>query len=114
MSGKPFVPCHIDFQIGKTIRVMRARFGLSQKDLANILGVTFQQVQKYESGDNRISAARLYEIAQMLEIPINTLYGEQQNGQIFDNEMMDIVQNIYKMSDADKTLVKTLIARLRK
>jgi transcriptional regulator with XRE-family HTH domain len=59
-----------DADIARRVRALRLRRGLSQTALGSALGVTFQQVQKYESGSNRISAGRLYRIAQVLDAPI--------------------------------------------
>jgi len=64
----------IDPLIARNSRRQRLRKGLSQTELGNAIGVTFQQVQKYETGANRISAARLFRIARALEVPIGTLY----------------------------------------
>src|ERR1700750_1560335 len=64
-----------DVEIGKRIRAQRLSRGMSQEDLADRLGVTFQQLQKYEKGANRVSAARLREIAIALKLPIAVLYG---------------------------------------
>ncbi len=64
-----------DAEIGKRIRAQRLSRGMSQEDLADRLGVTFQQLQKYEKGANRVSAARLREIAIALKLPIAVLYG---------------------------------------
>ena len=64
----------IDAQIGQRIREARQPRGMTQEVLANGLGITFQQVQKYENGSNRISAARLYDIAQVLGLPISYFY----------------------------------------
>lgn len=64
MPGQTFIPNEIDVQIGERIAILRTRQGMTQKDLARHLGVTFQQFQKYETAANRISASRLYEIAQ--------------------------------------------------
>lgn len=58
-----------DLHIGRRIRLRRTLLGLSQQQLAGAVGVTFQQVQKYESGTNRISAARLYDISRALGVP---------------------------------------------
>ena len=60
--------------VGVNVRVWRMAKGLSQAQLANRLGVTFQQVQKYEIGGNRIGTARLVKIAAILEVPISTLF----------------------------------------
>ncbi|WP_212112932.1 helix-turn-helix domain-containing protein [Bartonella queenslandensis] len=67
-------PHFIDISIGKRIRQRRISMGLSQKELGNHLGVSFQQIQKYEKSANRVSAKCLLEIAKKLEIPISFFY----------------------------------------
>lgn len=64
----------IDVHIGKLILARRRRVGLSQKALGDQLGLTFQQVQKYERGANRVSAARLYTIAQVLDCSVESFF----------------------------------------
>ena len=64
-----------DIEIGRKIRAVRLERGLSQSGLADGIGLTFQQVQKYEKGTNRVSAGRLQRIAEMLNIPIMFFYG---------------------------------------
>ncbi len=59
-----------DIAIGRKIRFKRTMLGMSQKKLGSQLGVTFQQIQKYEKGSNRIGAGRLQEIADILNVPI--------------------------------------------
>lgn len=59
----------IDKKIGQRVRSRRLEIGMSQERLAELLGVTFQQVQKYEKGVNRIAASRLFDIAASLEMP---------------------------------------------
>lgn len=59
----------VDKKIGQRVRSRRLEIGMSQERLAELLGVTFQQVQKYEKGVNRIAASRLYDIASSLEMP---------------------------------------------
>ncbi|MBS0295128.1 MAG: helix-turn-helix transcriptional regulator [Proteobacteria bacterium] len=63
-------PHVIDTHVGARVRMRRKEQGLSQEQLAESLGVTFQQVQKYERGSNRISASRLHQIAQRLKVPV--------------------------------------------
>ena len=63
-------PNPIDVHVGKRVRMRRMLVGLSQEKLGEALGVTFQQVQKYEKGSNRISASRLQGIAQLLDVPV--------------------------------------------
>ena len=70
MSGKPFIASAIDEHIGQRIQLRRVMLGMSQKDLAGICGVTFQQVQKYECAGNRISASRLFEISVAMDTPV--------------------------------------------
>lgn len=71
-----------DAEIGKRIRALRLERGLSQTELGNLLGVTFQQIQKYEKGANRVAAGRLQRVAEALEVPITFFYAgstEQDN-----------------------------------
>jgi transcriptional regulator with XRE-family HTH domain len=64
----------IDFHIGKRMRRRRRLLGLTQQQLADACGVRFQQIQKYECGANRVSAARLWRIAGALETPVSYFY----------------------------------------
>src|SRR5882757_9683010 len=64
-----------DVEIGRKIRALRLERGLSQSNLADGIGLTFQQVQKYEKGTNRVSAGRLHKIAELLNIPVTFFYG---------------------------------------
>ena len=61
----------IDMHVGKRLRLRRTLLGMSQEQLGAELNVTFQQVQKYERGANRISASRLWDISQILDVPIS-------------------------------------------
>jgi len=67
-------PDPLDAMVGAKIRVLRLSRGLSQSDLADQIGVTFQQVQKYEKGANRVGASRLSQIANVLGIPVGELF----------------------------------------
>jgi transcriptional regulator with XRE-family HTH domain len=64
----------IDAQVGNRLRLRRMMIGMSQERLGELLGLTFQQVQKYEKGVNRIGAGRLFEIARILGVPIQYFY----------------------------------------
>src|SRR5262245_36411220 len=75
MSAKK--PDAIDVEVGQRIRIGRLESGLSQTSLAEQLGVTFQQVQKYEKGVNRVGAGRLTKIANVLGVPVSTFFGAQ-------------------------------------
>jgi transcriptional regulator with XRE-family HTH domain len=63
-----------DHHVGARIRERRVMLGLSQQQLAQMIGVTYQQAHKYERGLNRISAGRLYEIAQVLRVPVSWFF----------------------------------------
>jgi transcriptional regulator with XRE-family HTH domain len=63
-----------DVEIAKRVRTLRLQRGMSQTELGGVLDVTFQQVQKYETGSNRISAGRLQQIAEVLEVPVTYFY----------------------------------------
>jgi transcriptional regulator with XRE-family HTH domain len=72
-----------DAEIGQRVRTLRLQRGLSQTELGNLINVTFQQVQKYEKGTNRISAGRLQRIAEVLTMPVAfffTGFDDQQKG----------------------------------
>ncbi len=67
-------PNPVDLHVGGRIRMKRKVLGVSQERLAEALGLTFQQVQKYERGANRVSASKLYEIARFLQAPISYFF----------------------------------------
>jgi transcriptional regulator with XRE-family HTH domain len=68
-------PDPVDVEVGQRIRIERLQSGLSQTSLAEQLGVTFQQVQKYEKGVNRVGAGRLTKIAKVLGVSVSTFFG---------------------------------------
>lgn len=68
-----------DKHVGERLRVRRSLLGMSQEKLAEAIGLTFQQIQKYERGTNRISAGRLYQFSKILDVPIGYFY-EQYSG----------------------------------
>ena len=70
------VPNPIDVHVGNRIRMRRLLLGMNQETLANALGLTFQQVQKYEGGANRVSASRLSAMAEILSVPISYFFGD--------------------------------------
>ena len=74
------MPHSIDVMVGKRVRLRRLQLSFSQTDLATKLGLTFQQVQKYEKGTNRISCSRLYEIAAILKVPITFFFSDKEDG----------------------------------
>ena len=69
-------PNPIDIHVGGRVRLRRMLLGMSQEKLGEKLGLTFQQVQKYEKGVNRIGASRLFDLAQVLGVPIQFFYEE--------------------------------------
>jgi transcriptional regulator with XRE-family HTH domain len=70
------VPHPVDVLVGKRVRARRTELGMSQTQLAEILKITFQQVQKYERGVNRVTCSRLSEIATALNVPITFFFSE--------------------------------------
>ncbi|GJD35994.1 hypothetical protein FMGBMHLM_2908 [Methylobacterium aerolatum] len=69
----------VDRLVGLRITALRKARGLSQTALGNAVGVTFQQVQKYEKGQNRVGAGRLREIARLLEVPVSAFFEDSNN-----------------------------------
>lgn len=70
-SGRPNP---IDVHVGSRVRLRRTLLGMSQERLGEALGLTFQQVQKYERGTNRIGASRLYDLSRVLDVPVSFFY----------------------------------------
>jgi transcriptional regulator with XRE-family HTH domain len=71
---KKGTPNEIDMHVGQRLRVRRSLLGLSQEKLADAIGLTFQQVQKYERGTNRVSAGRLFELSTVLDVPVSYFF----------------------------------------
>ena len=81
MNDKKKKPNPIDIHVGSRIRLRRTMLGMSQEKLGESLGITFQQVQKYEKGTNRVGASRLQNISAILNVPVSFFFedapGEQ-------------------------------------
>jgi transcriptional regulator with XRE-family HTH domain len=73
---KAEAPNPIDIQVGARLRLRRNMLGLSQEKLAEAIGLTFQQVQKYERGTNRIGASRLHELSRVLDVPVSFFFDD--------------------------------------
>ncbi|MBR1756644.1 MAG: helix-turn-helix transcriptional regulator [Alphaproteobacteria bacterium] len=70
------IPNPIDIHVGKRVKLWRNILHITQKELGEMLGLAFQQIQKYEKGDNRISASRLWDISKVLGVPVGFFYEE--------------------------------------
>ena len=75
-AANPRKPNPVDVHVGGRVRLRRMLLGMSQEKLGEHLGLTFQQVQKYEKGANRIGASRLFDIARVLDVPIGYFFEE--------------------------------------
>jgi transcriptional regulator with XRE-family HTH domain len=86
-----------DIRLGKRVRAYRISLGMSQSALAEKVGVTFQQIQKYESGANRMAGGRLKKVADVLGLPIATLLDENENGgnPKIDHSLIEILSQPY-------------------
>ncbi len=69
-------PHPVDIHVGGRVRLRRTMLGMSQEKLGEAIGLTFQQVQKYERGTNRIGSSRLFELSRVLEVPITFFFDE--------------------------------------
>jgi transcriptional regulator with XRE-family HTH domain len=78
MSTK--APNPVDKYVGSRVRMRRIMLGMSQEKLGEALGLTFQQVQKYEKGTNRVGASRIQQIAEILQIPVSFLFEGSPSG----------------------------------
>ncbi|KAK0341088.1 hypothetical protein LTR94_027849 [Friedmanniomyces endolithicus] len=106
----------IDAEIGARVRNRRTDLGISQSSLANHIGVTFQQVQKYEKGSNRIAAATLIRIADKLETSVAVLSGELRpldpdSGLLIDTQSTTLLETFGRITPARrKTLLEVASA----
>jgi transcriptional regulator with XRE-family HTH domain len=80
-----------DIEVGRRVRVFRLQKGLSQEKLGDALGVTFQQVQKYEKGTNRIGAGRIQRIAEILDVPVTNFFTSHGHKGATSNEMVELL-----------------------
>ena len=69
-------PNPVDIHVGKRVRLRRTLLGISQEKLGKAINLTFQQVQKYERGTNRIGSSRLYQLSQVLDIPVSYFFDD--------------------------------------
>ncbi len=108
----------IDVVLGLNIIRYRTETGKTRKELADSIGITHQQMQKYEKGINRVSVARLYDISSVLKVPVTRLLDiniDEQKGLAADNKSLaDIMKYINKITDESKlaairNLVKSLV-----
>ena len=74
--GRGGRPRPVDVHVGSRVRLRRTMLGMSQEKLGEAIRLTFQQVQKYERGANRIGASRLYELSQVLEVPVSFFFDD--------------------------------------
>ncbi len=94
MPKIPAIPSHIDVAVGTRVRTRRKLLGMSQTSLADKLDITFQQVQKYEKGTNRIGSSRLQQIANILGTTPAWLFGEgeeNRNGAVGPSAIEDMI-----------------------
>ena len=122
------LPSDIDRIVGENIYRQRRRLKLTQERLGELLGLTFQQVQKYEKGVNRVSAGRLYEIASVLEVPVEFFFegadaspsaelkrfaedADEARIAVLSDEVLQLIDAFQKIEDA--SLRSSLLATVR-
>lgn len=99
----------VDVHVGKRVRHRRWMVGMTQQQLASQVGIKFQQIQKYETGMNRVSASRLWDIAEALDAPVSYFFdglnGEEQDAQsptpdlLADKEALELVRSYYAIPE---------------
>jgi transcriptional regulator with XRE-family HTH domain len=113
-------PHPVDVYVGKTIREARIFHGLSRSALAELIGITFQQLQKYEIAANRVSCSRLYGISRILNVPIHAFFtggeksesGEQNDGAVAQPEILGLVKAYNQLDPAIRKSVARVAASL--
>ena len=98
-AGKESRPRPIDVHVGSRIRLRRILLGVSQERLGEALGLTFQQVQKYESGVNRVSASRLFDLSRVLDVPIGFFFDDVPDVVLSRRETLELVAAYYRIID---------------
>ena len=103
---------HVDAHVGKRIRHRRWMVGMTQQQLADKVGIKFQQIQKYETGMNRVSASRLWDISEALGVPIAFFYEGLQSSAaadeasgtdlLADKEALQLVRTYYAIPEAQR------------
>jgi len=107
-------PNPVDVHVGSRVRMQRMLIGMSQEKLGEALGLTFQQVQKYEKGANRIGASRLYEIGAVLGVPIEYFFEGLENGSFQGLSTAEGIQlNSAFFSISDPKLRRRLLELIR-
>lgn len=102
MKRNPREANQIDAHVGSRVRLRRQLLKMSQEKLGDELGVTFQQVQKYERGANRIGASRLYSLANVLDVPVNFFFDGLTGvaaGGVAESDQSPIVYDFIQSSD---------------
>jgi len=95
MKGRAMTrkPDPLDIEVGRKVRALRLNKDMSQEKLAEALGLTFQQVQKYERGTNRISAGRLQRIAKILDVPTSVFFADGKEGRAGSDSLFDLIDS---------------------
>jgi transcriptional regulator with XRE-family HTH domain len=86
-----------DVDIGQRIRARRMAQGMSQTELGDLLGVTFQQVQKYEKGVNRVGAGRLVRVGEALDVPVSFFFGATDTGSEDTRAILGFLDSAYAL-----------------
>jgi transcriptional regulator with XRE-family HTH domain len=102
-------PDPVDVHIGLMIRARRKQLGMSQGKLAKQVGITYQQVQKYENAINRIAGSTLVYIAKALDVPVQHFFPEEGTSQLLPAQMKEFVRGIRtELGAIDKKLAKLM------
>jgi len=107
-TTKEHGPHPVDVHVGKQLRLRRTALGMSQERLGEGLDLTFQQVQKYERGSNRISASKLYDVAKILDVPVSWFFAGLDDGKKHDEgdllitrEAAELIQAYHRIKRPD-------------
>jgi transcriptional regulator with XRE-family HTH domain len=105
------MPHPVDVHVGKRVRHRRWLVGMTQQQLAEKVGIKFQQIQKYETGANRISASRLWDISEAMDVPVNFFFeglddqndvvaeGQVPSDLLGDKEALDLIRSYYAIPE---------------
>lgn len=112
MGGKKHQVNEFDICVGRVMVMLRTRMGMTQRELGDKIGVTFQQIHKYESGQCRIGAALLNELCHIFEISPSAFYTESNADYIHDKPMADLITLIYKLPGKKRDVIAKIAVAL--
>ncbi|WP_348657957.1 helix-turn-helix transcriptional regulator [uncultured Thalassospira sp.] len=113
-------PNPVDVHVGSRVRLRRTLLGMSQEKLGEAIGLTFQQIQKYERGANRVGASRLYDLSKALDVPVSFFFDAYEEGtssitedtDLLTRGNLELLRNLGRLPDVTSNDLRAMIKHL--